>query len=285
MNRVPVHEVFEQRPVDSGPRAGDECTVFRPLDGDECTVELTDVRVSPAGGCAHSAVFGGAGDGTTSSTVVVMVLGEADCAADRALEAVLSGMAAGEAREFRLGDGRGGCAAGRARLAAVRRRRAGAGWRDDDRRKLAEAARHKDAGNGLYRRARYADAFHRFNRAVRAVLFVRDEAGARDQRDALYAAVCNNMAACQLHMANYEHARRLSDKALSVDPDNVKALVRRCRASAELGLYDEALADADRALSRDPGNATARRYRDAAARGVLRQDGLYRDMVKRMFAG
>lgn len=282
MNRVPVYEVFEQRPVEE-PQAGGG-SVFRPLDGDECTVELTDVSVSP-GGCAHSAVFGGAGDGTTST--VVMVLGEADCAADRGLEAVLSGMAAGEAREFRLGDGRGGCAAGRARLVAMRRRRAGAGWRDDDRRKLAEAARHKDAGNGLYRRARYADAFHRFNRAVRAVLFVRDAdaAEARGPRDALYAAVCNNMAACQLHMANYEHARRLSDKALSVDPDNVKALVRRCRASVELGLYDAALADADRALSRDPGNAAARRYRNAAARGVLRQDGLYRDMVKRMFAG
>lgn len=281
MNRVPVYEVFEQRPVDSEPQAAGG-SVFRPLDGDECTVELSDVRVSP-GGCAHSAAFG---NGTTS-TVVVMVLGEADCAADRGLEAVLSGMAAGEAREFRLGDGRGGWAAGRARLAAVRRRRAGAGWRDDDARKLAEAARHKDAGNGLYRRARYADAFHRFNRAVRAVLFVRDAdaAGVRGPRDALYAAVCNNMAACQLHMANYEHARRLSDKALSVDPDNVKALVRRCRASAELGLYDAALADADRALSLDPGNAAARRYRSAAARGVIRQDGLYRDMVKRMFAG
>lgn len=292
MNRVPVYEVIDQRPVeqqDDQPGRLASRTVFRPLAGDKCAVTLSGLRFSATGACPCSAVFGGGGGGGDQAEIsqASVVLGEADCAVDRALEAVLSGMVTGGIREFCLGDGQGGSVSGRVRLAAVCRRRRGAGgtgWLGDDQLKLADAARHKDAGNRLYLQGRYADAFHRFNRSIRAVLFVRDVDAVRGSRDALYAAVCNNMAACQLHLTNYEHARRLSDKALAVDPDNVKALVRRCRASAELRMFDSALADARRALCRDPGNAVAEHYRRVAARGVQHQDGVYKDMVKKMFA-
>lgn len=283
MNRIPDYEVIEQRPVtDGGDTTAVNRSVFRPLTGDECTVVLTDVRLSADCDRSHSAWFGGTDP--VAEVVVRGTLGEADCALDRALEAVLAGMGTGELREFVLGDKLGGRAFGRVRLTAVRKSAGGAGWRGDDRLKLAEAARHKDAGNRLYGQGRYADAFHRFNRSVRAVLFVRDVEPVRDARDALYAAVCNNMAACQLRLGNHEHAYRLSGKALTVDPDNVKALVRRCQASAELRMFDGALADARRALDRDPGNAVAKRCLDVAARGVDDQNAHYKDMVKKMFA-
>lgn len=281
MNRIPVYEVIDQRPVVDGDEITGSRSVFRPLTGDECTVALSDVRLSADCDRSYSVWFGGT---DPVAEVVRGTLGEAGCALDRALEAVLSGMGTGELREFGLGDGQGGRASGRVRLVAVRKSAGGAGWRGDDRLKLAEAGRHKDAGNRLYGQGRYADAFHRFNRSIRAVLFVRDVDPVRGARDALYAAVCNNMAACQLRLGNHEHAYRLSGKALAVDPDNVKALVRRCQASTELRMFDGALADARRALDRDPGNAVAKRCLDVAARGVDDQNAHYKDMVKKMFA-
>lgn len=282
MNRIPVYEVINQRPVEQEPGQLASYAVFRPLTGDECTVTLSDLRFSVTGACPCSTVFGNGDQAEISQALVV--LGEADCAVDRALEAVLSGMVTGGIQEFCLGDGQGGSVSGRVRLAAVRKRSSSIGWQGDDQFKLADAARHKDVGNRLYLQGRYADAFHRFNRSIRAVLFVRDVDAVRRSWDALYAAVCNNMAACQLHLTNYEHARQLSDKALAVDPDNVKALIRRCRASAKLRMFDSALADASLALCRDPGNAVAEHYRQVAARGIQHQDGVYKDMVKKMFA-
>jgi len=279
MNRIPVCEVIDQRPLAVNDEPATPSSVFRPLTGDECSVALTDVRLqAPLTDCGPSTWF----DGTDRS--LVFVLGEADCVVDRGLEAVVAGMRPGELREFCVGDGRGGRVTGRVRLSAVRKTAGGAGWRGDDRLKLTEAARHKDVGNRLYGQGRFADAFHRFNRAARAVLFVRDVDAVRGDRDAMYAVVCNNMAACQLRLGNYEHAYRLSGKVLAVDPSNVKALVRRCQASAELRMFDGALGDAIRALDIEPGNAVAERYRNVAARGVNDQNARYGDMVKKMFA-
>lgn len=285
MNRVPVYEVIDQRSVvqDGESTTTGRRSVFRPLTGDECTVSLTDVQLSADCDCSCSAVFGG--EAVAQDEIRrVLVHGEADCAVDRGLEAVLSGTRPGELRQFCLGDGRGGRVSGRVRLLGVRKCAGGAGWRGDDRLKLAEAVRHKDAGNRLYGQGRYADAFHRFNRSIRAVLFVRNPDAVRSARNALYTAICNNMAACQLQLGNYEHARRLSGKALAVDPNNLKALVRRCRASAELRIFDDALTDARLALDHDPGNAVAKHYLDVAARGIDSQNANYKDMVKKMFA-
>lgn len=284
MNRIPIFEVIEQRAVDSLlPTAGSR-SVFGPVAGDECTIALSDVRLSGDCDCSFSVWF--AGSAAERRGDIRHVLGEADCTVDRGLEAVLSEMRAGERRAFCLGDGlrRDGRVSGRVRLTAVRKRAGGAGWRGDDRLKLTEAARHKDVGNRLYAQGRYADAFHRFNRSIRTVLFVRNVDAVRDSRDALYTAVCNNMAACQLHLANYEHAFRLSEKTLAVDPGNLKALMRRCRASAELRMYDGALTDARRVLELDPNNAVAKRYLEVAARGIDVQNAHYKDMVKKMFA-
>lgn len=281
MNRIPVYEVVDQRPVQQDDEPITSRSVFRPLIGDECTVTLTDVRPSDGLDRSSSAVFGG--DDVVGECHRVLVLGETECVLDRGLEAVLYEMRPNGLHEFCLGDGRGGRVTGRVRLVAVRKH-VGVAWRTDDRLKLAEATRHKDAGNRLYRLGRYADAFHRFNRSIGAVLFVRHVDAARDARDALYVTVCNNMAACQLQLGNYGHARRLSCKALAVDPDNLKALVRRCRASVELRMFDDALADARLAFDRDPDNAVAKHYMDVAARGVHDQNEQYKDMVKKMFA-
>lgn len=295
MKRVPVYELLDQRPVADDAGGPSPRSVFRPLTGDECSIVLSRVQISPPppdekeeeedrrgyGDYTCSAWFG-AGGTAAEETAVRLRVGDADCVTDRGLEAVLRGMTAGECREFRVGDGRGARVSGRVRLTAVRR--AAGRSRPDDRLRLAEAAAHRAAGNRLYGEGRHADAFHRFGRAARALIMARDPDAAAGPRLEQYAAVCNNMAACQLRAGNAEHARRLADKALAADPDNVKALVRRSRAAAGLRMWDAALADARRALALDPGNAAAGRHADAAARGVRDQQTVYATMVKKMFS-
>ncbi|KAF0770494.1 peptidyl-prolyl cis-trans isomerase FKBP62-like [Aphis craccivora] len=282
MKRIPVCEVIDQRPVVDKdlPRPS---SVFRPLTGDVCHIVLTELRIPPSTMNVNCGLFEQfRGDGRPNLNAHFKV-GEADCTVDRGLQAVVVEMRPGEYRDFCVGDGGEGRISGRVCLSSVDKT-SRTSWRDDDKLKLTAAARHKDAGNQLYGQGRFADAFHRFNLAARAVLFVRDVDAVRADRDAMYVAVCNNMAACQLRLSNYEHAHQLSDKVLAVEPDNVKALVRRCRASAELRMFDGALADAVRALEIDPGNVVAERYRDVAARGVNVQNARYGDMVKKMFA-
>lgn len=297
MKRIPVYELLDQRPVTDDGATGPPRSVFRPLTGDECTIALSRVQISPPeeqeqtgsvedgggyGDYTCSAWFGCGGGGGEGTETVRLRLGDADCVTDRGLEAVLRGMVPGECREFSVGDGRGARVSGRVRLAAVRRSADRGGGGADDRLRLTEAAAHRAAGNRLYAAGRHADAFHRFARAARALIMVCDpDAGPRVQQ---YAAVCNNMAACQLRAGNAEHAHRLAGKALAVDPDNVKALVRRCRAAMDLRMWDAALADARRALALDPGNAVAGRYADAAVRGVRDQQAVYATMVKKMFS-
>ncbi|CAH1709984.1 unnamed protein product [Aphis gossypii] len=279
MKRIPVCEVIDQRPVVDKdlPRPS---SVFRPLTGDVCHIVLTELRIPSS--TMNCGLFEEFRDDWRPIKAHIKV-GEADCTVDRGLQAVVLEMRPGEYRDFCVGDGGEGRISGRVFLSYVDKT-SRTSWRDDDRLKLTAAARHKDAGNQLYGQGRFADAFHRFNLAVRAVLFVRDPDAVRADRDAMYAVVCNNMAACQLQMSNYEHAHQLSGKVLAVEPDNVKALVRRCRASAELRMFDGALADAVRALEIDPGNVVAERYRDVATRGVNDQNARYGDMVKKMFA-
>lgn len=266
------------------PLEGRGKSVFRPVAGDECAVVVWTVRHS--GPCRSSWLRPATNDSTdeNDATEMRVRLGEADCAVDRGFEAVLADMRPGERREFSVGDcgDEATVVSGRVELLAVRRRCC---RRIADQDRLAEAERHKSAGCALFAEGRYADAFHRFRECARAVLFLRDPAAVREARDPLYAAVCNNMAACQLRFGNHEHALRLCDKTLSVDPDNVKALVRRCRAAAELRMFDAALADGRRAAALQPGNAVVRRCLAVAESGVRAQDVRYEHMVRKMFAG
>ncbi|VVC24518.1 Tetratricopeptide repeat,Tetratricopeptide repeat-containing domain,Tetratricopeptide-like helical [Cinara cedri] len=287
MNRLPVYELIRDSNIYRNTSPGS--SVILPLVGDKCTIVIYDVQVSENYNCKFSvwfsekAVVVGTPEEDTSS--VVLELGSADCIIDRGLEMLVSKMRVGDIQEFCLGDGQGGTITGCVRLLAVQKCVALRSWHTDDQMKLIEAARQKEAGNILFRQKRYMDAFHRFNLSIRSVLFLRDEKaeGVREKRDILYSTVCNNMAACQLKLHNYEHARVLATKVLTVDPSNLKAFLRRSQAFVELKMFDNAFVDARYVLDHCPANTLAKRYLDKAARGIEDQKANYKVMVKRMF--
>lgn len=284
MNRLPIYEVIRDTNLSTS-----GSSVFRPVTGDECTVVIYDVQLSENYRCNFSMWF--TRDAEFDAVLeedtcpVSLVLGTADCTIDRGLEMLVSSMRVGDIREFCLGDGHGGTIVGRIRLTAVKKFSGVRGWYADDETKLEEAMAQKEIGNLLYRQQRYLDAFHRFNLSIRSVLFLRDEQvdEVREKRDALYSALCNNMAACQLKMRNYDYARVLATKALTIDPDNLKALVRRSEAFVGLRMFDDALADARHVLDICPAHVFAKGFLEEAVHGIQDQQADYKIMVKRMF--
>lgn len=295
MKKIPIYKVIYQKSIIVDKLMDAKLSVFKPMIGDECTVTLTNIKRSCTDcNCCDISLSvwmcNTATDGT-DQTHQIMVIGEADCTVDRGLEAVVSNMKSGEVHEFCLScsdirnQEKSSChVIGQVKLLGIRKCAGGSGWRGDDKLKLIEAVRHKDMGNRLYGQGRYVDAFHRFNRSIRAILFLRDVDTIHEARNVLYITVCNNMAACQLELGNYEYVLQLSGKALALDPDNLKALVRHCRASVELGMFDNALNDARHALDLDPNNTVAKHYLAIAIRGVDSQNARYVDIIKKMFA-
>lgn len=284
MNRLPIYELIRETNLSTS-----GSSVFRPVTGDECTVVIYDVQLSENYRCNFSMWFSreAAFDAISEDDTcpVVLVLGTADCTIDRGLEMLVSTMSVGDIREFCLGDGHGGSIVGRVRLADVKKYAGVKSWYADDQTKLDEAIAQKETGNVLYRQQRYLDAFHRFNLSIRSVLFLRDEMvdEVREKRDALYSTLCNNMAACQLKMRNYDHARVLATKSLTIDPNNLKALVRRSEAFVGLRMFDDALADARRVLDICPAHVFAKGFLEVATHGIEDQQADYKIMVKRMF--
>ena len=125
------------------------------------------------------------------------------------------------------------------------------------------------------------DAFHRFSKAVKLVISVLDENF--PGKDDLYTALCNNMAACQLHFRNYNYVVDLCKKVLSKTPDNVKSLTRRMDAYVGLRDFENARADALHILKLQPKNAYVKKKLDFINKNRADQHVSYVKMVKQMF--
>ena len=67
----------------------------------------------------------------------------------------------------------------------------------------------------------------------------------------------SNRAMAYLKLGNFVEAERDCSLALSIDPGNVKALLRRGTARAYLAQFQQALEDFNKVLSVEPSNAQA----------------------------
>ncbi|XP_050435027.1 uncharacterized protein LOC126842182 [Adelges cooleyi] len=190
-------------------------------------------------------------------------------------------MCTGQKKKVVLGNGKNACVSCVIELLTITKGKDPSRSTDND--KIVEAERHKKIGNDLFKQKRPVDAFHRFNKAIRLVIFLHDPQALLKDWNLLYTSLCNNMAACQLEFNNYEYAKQLLDKVLATDKENIKALMRRCRASAELKMYDRTLADAKSVLAVEPNNAVGKKYEEIAVEALRLQNVNYKNMVKKMF--
>lgn len=99
----------------------------------------------------------------------------------------------------------------------------------------------------------------------------------------LYLAICNNMAACQLHFRNYDYVVDLCKKVLNQTPDNLKSLTRRMDAYVGLRDFEKAHTDATKILQLDPSNEYVKKKLDFINKNLNTQHVRYVKMVKQMF--
>eukprot|EP00210_Caulerpa_lentillifera_P005850 g5594.t1 len=112
---------------------------------------------------------------------------------------------------------------------------------------LAEAERLKDAGNECFRRKVYREASELYQRALNVA-----------PMDSMSRAVYyGNKAACSMRLSEFNDALESCNKALKINKDYVKVLMRRCLAYENLKQLENAVNDAKSVLQIDPSHQTA----------------------------
>lgn len=112
-------------------------------------------------------------------------------------------------------------------------------------------AQHKENGNIYYKQKDYRTAIAHYTLAIETA---KDESlGSSDPE--LLATYYNNRAASNTMILNYEDCIADCDEAIQLLPSNVKAYIRKARASLSLGKLEEASAVANKATIYDPNNA------------------------------
>ncbi|CAD7941702.1 unnamed protein product [Amoebophrya sp. A120] len=111
----------------------------------------------------------------------------------------------------------------------------------------------KEEANRLFGKARFKEAEAAYKVALTYVM-----RGENEEEKDVQAVLHSNIAICRLKMQDYSGTIEASDAALSVRPDNVKAIFRRGSAYMHQQQWKRAAADLRRALELDPKDAKCR---------------------------
>ncbi|XP_041970026.1 atlastin-like [Aricia agestis] len=229
-----------------------------PYEDARCKIRLKNVKCVNGAGtvdfASDSRIFGPSFDGN-------VIIGESDCFIDRDMELILQQMCCGEICSARLTYKNGigtlmkdvACVI---ELLDVTEEQLVSDW--SWARLLESAVHHKERGVQLVKDKRIVDGFRRFSRSLKMVVAIEpvnkqtiDEERVKEIKD-LKMKLYNNLAHCQLQFQEYGAALELCSRALSQDPDNLKALYRRSIAYSGLHMYEEAWGDIQHALAIDP---------------------------------
>ncbi|KAH9642323.1 hypothetical protein HF086_009687 [Spodoptera exigua] len=260
-----------------------------PYEDSRCKITLSDVQCSNAAGPCEidpvSRIFSQAFDGN-------VLIGDSDSYIDKDFELILQQMCCGEVCEasiaYKNGDGTVmkeiTC---KIELKEVTEEQLISDWSWE---RLYEAAvHHKERGVDLIKQGRTADAFRRFNKALKMLIAIEpvdpkvvSEQVVKDMIE-LKVKLYNNLAHCQLQYDEYEAAIELCEKALKFDPVNVKALYRKCTAHSGLHMYEEAWKDIQEALRIEPNDKAAQLKANSLIPKIEKINKDYTAVIKKMF--
>ncbi|BET00148.1 FK506 Hypothetical protein protein like [Nesidiocoris tenuis] len=200
-------------------------------------------------------------------------IGQGDTEAERRLELIVCTMVAGEEAIADVGG-----ASVKVKLESVIRGKELYEMTDEE--KLRLAAEHKERGTCLVMENRFDDAYKRFQKAIRILVFLGRE---EEPQASLFAAVCSNIVLCHLKSNRFDDAILAANKVLEKKPDNVKVLLRRALARQELRDFENAQQDLLDVLRLEPNNVLATSHLQDIKREISEQNVRYEDMVKKMF--
>ncbi|KAJ8874164.1 hypothetical protein PR048_025006 [Dryococelus australis] len=255
----------------------------KPREGAECKVTISDINADEEIVFENSVYFRNDFNG-------ILVVGESDTDIDLALERCVTTMFPSERANARFYPAQMSsgvtctiC------LVCVKNGELVCNWDSD--KKFQTMLHHKERGVELYKLRRISDAFRRFNKAFKFLLSVDpildDESLTVEEPDhvrSMRVVLYNNIASCKLQCHKYQHAVELCNKALAIEPNNIKSLYRRAVGLTELKIYDEAQDSLSRILSIDPNNIAANEKLKDLKNKTKDLDAKYVNVVKKMFS-
>lgn len=145
---------------------------------------------------------------------------------------------------------------------------------------IKAATEHKEKGVEHFKNNRVNEAYSRFKRAIRIIIF----AGKTEEKVLpLYITVCNNIALCHLKLNHPELGIDVCNKVLEHDAKNVKALLRRSACYNMVRDFEKAHADLVKVLEIEPNNPTAKEMLPPIKADIVDMNKRYKNMVKKMF--
>eukprot|EP01062_Namystynia_karyoxenos_P002136 TRINITY_DN1073_c0_g1_i1.p1 TRINITY_DN1073_c0_g1~~TRINITY_DN1073_c0_g1_i1.p1 ORF type:complete len:629 (+),score=193.19 TRINITY_DN1073_c0_g1_i1:70-1956(+) len=151
--------------------------------------------------------------------------------------------------------------------------------------KLLAGKLRREQGNELYKAKHLRRAGRKYAKAVE---LLEDEYDLSDEQKAeakaLRVPCLTNLAAVQLALGDMHEVVKHCGKALELEPNNTKALLRRGKALNALNDWDAAKADLGRVLELDPGNADAPKEMAKLRKKVREQEMKDRNVFGNMFA-
>merc|ERR1719195_1614438 len=132
-------------------------------------------------------------------------------------------------------------------------------WNAENSERIEEGFKYKEAGNGLFKSQRFKGAIKKYEKSLDwiDVDFSDDELAKKKME--LTITANNNMALICSKMKDWSTATEHATKALDVEPNSVKALMRRGQAQMQNGNLEEAKRDLKRALSLDKDNSVIKK--------------------------
>jgi len=155
-------------------------------------------------------------------------------------------------------------------------------WNAENEEKIEEGFKYKEAGNVLFKGQRFKGAISKYEKALEWIDsdFSDDELSKKKQE--LTISANNNMALIFMKMKDWSAATEHATKALEVEPNNLKALMRRAQSRLQNGFLEEAKEDLKRAQLLDKENVAIKKMlKICTARHkayVQKQQKLYANM-------
>ncbi|KAG6442048.1 peptidyl-prolyl cis-trans isomerase FKBP4 [Manduca sexta] len=260
-----------------------------PYEESRCKISISDVKcVDSAGYCEiepECLVFSRNFNG-------IIIIGDNDCFLDEDMELVLQQMCCGEICEATfiykdLEDALEMKITCKIHLKEVTEEQLISDW--SWQRLLECGMHHKERGVTLAKQEKMVEAFNRFSKALKMIIAIEpidpeliDEEKVQELRDTkikLY----NNLAHCQLYFGCFEGALVLCNKALALQPDNIKSLYRRSVAYSGLDMYEEAWEDIQHALRLFPNDKSAQQKAKELKPKIEKINKSYSEVIKKMF--
>jgi len=147
---------------------------------------------------------------------------------------------------------------------------------------LNEHLEERRKGNDLYKQRKFKAALSQYERALGIVELVVGMSG-QDQKEVDRNRISTylNIAAVHLAQKRPNEAKRFCDKAVDLDPENIKALLRRAKALVMAHEYAMAREDLSRVKDLEPWNAEA----EEESRRVVTAEKRDREESRRLYGG